>query len=599
MSTSTVDADCVRQSLERADVAGFCTDDDLARMTAAVVKDLGERCVESRVQHAGTTCPECRKQLSCFPQRSVQAWVLGTGGFERRRHFPKRCRRMNCPVRGKTLWANFITTRSAGCDFYYKHFALPEVFMLTPKFGVTKAWYQQFSRRLLLHYASFWGEAHVHAGMLQQGTRVMHPVNLKRMVAKAWFVMRMLERAWSRGQTEITFNLKETEAIMVSSFRYYYSGMRQRRAQKAQECDLDVATVVLDGHQKLTRRVCWVRRVCGLPHSKLGGLTLMGCPCTPARGQQLCAKHMQLAKQSARPIDGAGARLARLSWPAALGKSMKDIVQPWVVTPEGVERRAAYDSVLTREWLALLSREALAEAAAGQRPDVQPDIPDDMTLQELQDLACTTHKVGHTTQVSGGTGNLGRRRRSKRSGGFLVALTPEGLIMDAFEFMGAESCSQRYLFMARLKDLYPAVRVCLHDDACHLRRFADSRASTSDFAKALAYPAIKYILDRFHARAHVDAWCLQHVHPEIDENAQLVEGRNSSACEQCFSWLRKYKHMFRTMGRWTGNFFVQEVCEMHNEEHVYPKRAKLAVGEEASSSGGFASSSSEATDSEA
>ena len=40
-------------------------------------------------------------------------------------------------------------------------------------------------------------------------------------------------------------------------------------------------------------------------------------------------------------------------------------------------------------------------------------------------------------------------------------------------------------------------------------------------------------------------------------------------------------------------------AQLHNEEYVYPKRAKLAVGEEASSSGGFASSSSEATDSEA
>jgi hypothetical protein len=122
------------------------------------------------------------------------------------------------------------------------------------------------------------------------------------------------------------------------------------------------------------------------------------------------------------------------------------------------------------------------------------------------------------------------RGKCKRSGGFLVACTPEGFVTDAFEFMGAESCSQRYLFVARLKELFPDLNVLMHDDACHLRRFADGRAHRSPFAKLLAYPQMHYILDRFHARSHVDQWCKDNVHPKIPLNDELVKNRNSSRC---------------------------------------------------------------------
>jgi len=127
------------------------------------------------------------------------------------------------------------------------------------------------------------------------------------------------------------------------------------------------------------------------------------------------------------------------------------------------------------------------------------------------------------------------RGRSKRSGGYLVACAPEGFIADICEFMDAESCSQRYMFVSRLKDgpivnlrlqppvssvdrhdvqlvcdevrvcvslgasvcgskgrdgqeLYPSLVAILHDDACHLRRFAAARAGASDFAASLAHP---------------------------------------------------------------------------------------------------------------
>eukprot|EP00974_Lingulodinium_polyedra_P047841 4592898-Lingulodinium_polyedra.AAC.1 len=93
--------------------------------------------------------------------------------------------------------------------------------------------------------------------------------------------------------------------------------------------------------------------------------------------------------------------------------------------------------------------------------------------------------------------------------------------------MGSESCSQRYIFLARLKELYPAVRLTIHDDACHLRRFAANRSSVSELARSLAFPDMAYVLDVLHARGHTDPWCLQHVHPATEVNTRLLAGRST------------------------------------------------------------------------
>jgi hypothetical protein len=180
----------------------------------------------------------------------------------------------------------------------------------------------------------------------------------------------------------------------------------------------------------------------------------------------------------------------------------------------------------------------------------------------------------------------------------LIACTPDGFVADAFEFMGAESCGQRYFFLARLKEMYPDFKVTLHDDACHLRRFACARSSSSALAQSLAHPNMHYVLDRFHASGHTDLWCKEHVHPKCAEHAHLVEGLNSSRCEILFSWLRKYKHMFRTMNRWLANFFVQEILDQHNTYRGYSNTSRVAPPTLAASTSSSSSSSESASDSD-
>ena len=86
--------------------------------------------------------------------------------------------------------------------------------------------------------------------------------------------------------------------------------------------------------------------------------------------------------------------------------------------------------------------------------------------------AMPTHRMGPRKQQKRAVPQDVQRRpaRCKRSGGFLVAVTPDGFVTDAFEFMGAKSRSQRFLLLARWSELYPDLGIVCR--VCHLRRFA-------------------------------------------------------------------------------------------------------------------------------
>ena len=127
-------------------------------------------------------------------------------------------------------------------------------------------------------------------------------------------------------------------------------------------------------------------------------------------------------------------------------------------------------------------------------------------LAELKHLSCTTHKL---------LPNPGRRRNYGRSGGYLVAVTPDGFMRDVVEFTGAEILTQRCFFVAGPKEQCEDLALILHGGACLLRRFAGKRQNDCDFAKLLVPPAMTYILGRFRARFHKDGRCLQRTRPEV------------------------------------------------------------------------------------
>ena len=173
---------------------------------------------------------------------------------------------------------------------------------------------------------------------------------------------------------------------------------------------------------------------------------------------------------------------------------------------------------------------------------------------DLEATSCQT-----TTEVKAG------KPYAQRSGGWLVACAPSGYILYLKEYYGAESLSQCYFFLAELRGVMEEFDICIHDDACHIRKFATARAAESAATQELAFPNMKYITDYMHSDGHVDEWCLQNCHPDVPVNKALLEGVNTSICEQTFRITNRFKFMVQHMHRWTAKKIVHEIAESRND----------------------------------
>lgn len=570
-------------ALRDADVAGMLRDNDLRRLASAAANV--HSCVDATLRFPSSKCPGCDKEsLKPRHPKSTPAVVLDTDGVHTRNHTPVRCRESGCRYDGKFIWHNFVAEAKG------EHVMLncrPEdlgVIMTSVTFGVTRGWYLQFSKRLHKHFASFSGEAEVHHSTSSSpGLSVR---TLRRSLQDAWLKISLFQRRVEMGASgDFRLDLPASELIKNIYFDYEQH-MRRRRLAQVCAMGYTVTCLIIDGHQKLTRRTCAEILACelmGVP--ELGLRALIPCPDAPAMKSCFCEAHDQVSTERLSWGDNKQIRSVRCKAP--LGKITADLIDV-AVTTSG--RRNKYVSIETIPADALRSfvheasvvslrdfqrrRQGRSDAAAASTAAID----DAMTLAELAVLSCQTHKMGKPTAKRTRTlalPDVDSSRpddvpleptctRARRTGGFLAACTSKGVVVDVVEFYGSESLSQRYLFVARLRQLFPHLNLIIHDDACHLRRFADKRHDINEFAKHLAYPEMRYIIDRFHARGHVDAWCLANCHPKAPEVQGLLDGINTSICEITFARLSRYKHMFRKMGRWTGQFFVQEVMDSHN-----------------------------------
>eukprot|EP00973_Karenia_brevis_P047581 6603802-Karenia_brevis.AAC.1 len=200
--------------------------------------------------------------------------------------------------------------------------------MTQVKFGVTLEWYEQYKKRLLYQYASFWGEASVHLTRHADGRPVLSQNRLKSKIAKAWMIIRWVYRAWERGLRNYSFRLDQDLKVTIGeSFTPYYMHIRRLRAAQAAEKGIDVTKGVLDGHQKLTRPACCVQRVCPLQCQSLGLMTLVGCPAGPARKRKMCARHHAMALRSDPELAEPSGKVCRVQWVAAMGKTVNDLAK--------------------------------------------------------------------------------------------------------------------------------------------------------------------------------------------------------------------------------------------------------------------------------
>ena len=180
-------------------------------------------------------------------------------------------------------------------------------------------------------------------------------------------------------------------------------------------------------------------------------------------------------------------------------------------------------------------------------------LPTRTPSDQRRSTLCRTHKEG------------GPLRKHARKGGWLYGCTPDGYIVHLKEYIGAESLSQRYFFLAEIKAQADAVTLVIHDDACHLRKFCDKHAGSSEVARRLAFPNVKYVVDRLHSRGHVDPWCIENCIASAPCNEPLLAGVNTSVCEQMFSSLGRHKFMVRVLDRLAGALVLNALAYVRNE----------------------------------
>ena len=513
------------------------------------------------VQHPTLQCPGCSDKLFPFKQEAVRARVLDCGGWTWQVHMPLRCRNVEgCAWQGKRIWHNYIAVGKTQHTWAWPVDKEMKVFFLWSDWGVTTAWLRQMSRRMVHHFASFRGEAAVHVAEAKfSGDPSVVPPKSSLKLMRAWIVWRAVLRAEEHDLskqdtpgTPLSINLiQNTEHMLNGMWGWYPQFMLSKRVELCRQLGEDLSKLIMDGNMKLNRRVCG-RPVADLVESKeLGLFTATPCSCTPAFKQRRCQMH-----NVANPPEDRGPeqseviikhRRQRVLRGSAQGEpyQVQLKVKEQLDDPDAPTRWASAEDVTAGQLHDYWSQQEDAGYVAMKSPP-----------HDLASTSCTTHKEG--------TRGFKRLVKQGRLCGWLLATTSTGVIVHAKEFVGTESVPQRYFFLAELAVHARELEVLVHDDACHLRRFADKRRGHSEMAARLAYPRIQYIIDKMHAKGHVDKWCIENCHPDVPKNAEAIRGVCTPACEIVNSVVGRHKFALRHMRRRTASFFMHEVIQVRN-----------------------------------
>ena len=181
-----------------------------------------------------------------------------------------------------------------------------------------------------------------------------------------------------------------------------------------------------------------------------------------------------------------------------------------------------------------------------------------------------------TANIEGGNRCLSTRKRKTcanilrqvRTGGVMVAVTGDAVVLDVQQFGGAEHLGCKSLFLARVKELYPQIVVCVHDDACHLRRFVQNQKFTTMIGQAVTYPNMTYVVDKYHHRFHKDEWCRHNTNPYLPEHISIMAGVNTSACELLNARMRHWKNTFKYLHQSLAEVLLLEMLTMWNTERL-------------------------------
>jgi hypothetical protein len=322
--------------------------------------------------------------------------------------------------------------------------------------------------------------------------------------------------------------------------------------------------LVFDGNWKVNRLKCAFSNVV-LPNIHFGPLPT-GCINSPERKSYYCSdpKH---AKNQLIFFNGYEPKTNKPKYLSLLPKQIK---KTRLVRNENVT--TIYDSFINQLEEELFLCDTTLETNKWIRRDqIRP-------LQKLSDfidsrfssddLACKTDKsLAYTCELK------------VRTRGLQICASNCGIIMAYREMFLSESKHQVAIMYIDIADHFNGIAYLLiyqkiiifhfylgdlpeyliYDDACHLKKFVESRVNNTE--KTKIFKTKKLVVDKLHIQGHVDHRCLQECHPNKFQDLEEV---NTVIVEQINFWFGRYKYILKHMNMYRYNFFLFILFDQYN-----------------------------------
>ena len=236
-------------------------------------------------------------------------------------------------------------------------------------------------------------------------------------------------------------NLMAPFGETISRAKWYNGFMFDRRLEGALQRGIDVSKVVVDGNMKLNGRVCGRPVAELLECPELGLFTACPCSKAPLQKKRRCREHLLTAPD--KPLVDADTevivahRRRRVLLKAWTSQPYDVLVKPRFCVEDGTsgEYRGSW-MVASKATEEQLQEYWLQQEASGFVNFKTPS-------SALGGLACQTSKESSK--------EFKRLVRRGRFGGVLLACATNGYILHTTPFVGAETVTQRYFFVAALK----------------------------------------------------------------------------------------------------------------------------------------------------
>ena len=218
------------------------------------------------------SCSACSAALHREPARSCEGLFLQVGGWKKIAHVPNRCHNARCSRKYRPVWYNFIqigTSRHWHCYDDKPH----------------HGFFLRLAPAIPSNMSVSCPRPKCTLGQRVCGVAHFVPTRSDEHMTKVWIMRRVLVRAHARAvqssanpvESIVSIDLAlPAPEILRGIAPWYHRAMEVQRARQFHAGEKDATLLVMDGKQKLRRRVC-AYPCCEHLHSKSLGLGVWRC----------------------------------------------------------------------------------------------------------------------------------------------------------------------------------------------------------------------------------------------------------------------------------------------------------------------------------